>query len=433
MLAAAIRALQEEVARLRGAPSKKRRREDVSELSGHSSESADASRVVNSDSERDSDLQSEDEAHVKKEEEEEEEEPRLSRAPPPLSQETLEEITLGRVGSFLADAEDIRTKLYSKKWKAPASLLVEAKDQPAPKAHHWILPGKEASSLQRAETFNKVEGVVIHSRHLLSFGSETVAAQLRESPLLSEEEREYLRTGLETEQARDNELFWRAIRLHQEATLTEAKLLDMANCLQGVRLNHPDWWAQIRQEHSAAHPGEPCELGTTLPAQQAARMKGIAGSTVALFMETLKQGFRKAHLYAAKALGISPATLGSSLPRHEITVCNPSMVAEAQARAAALPYLERLPQQQGGTDRRGKRAREPRRKPTARKGKALRERARKRRAYSGNPHPEPPADSESDRSLPQPTRGPQKHRPQQASHKHKKTPGGGQQKRTKRE
>ena len=177
---AEIRALREEMALLRtssGAGGRiEKRVSDVGDASDdlvHPSEESEQS-------EADDDSTSAEEKHGQ---EAEEMEPRLSRAPPPLDPCMLEELTLGRVGAFVG--EDLRTQLYAKKWKVPASLLIEAKDQPAPRDQHWNLPGKEALPVQLADAFNKADGVVTHSRPALSFGSETVAAQLRESPLLS--------------------------------------------------------------------------------------------------------------------------------------------------------------------------------------------------------------------------------------------------------
>lgn len=420
-LLADIAKLQEEVARLKRAGSSPPDRRIQFETKDES-DPDDESHASGEDLE------------IEVQESDSEEEPILSRSAPPLSKEVLDELILGRVGVFVGDAEDLRNKLYIKKWKVPASLLVQAKDQPAPKEQHWNLPGKESSSLKLATDFNQAEGIIIHSRHSLSFGSETVAAQLKESPLLTKEEQEYLKTGLDKELARDTELLWRAVRLHQEAALTESKVSEMARCLKEVQQHYPEVWKKIRQDHDAAHPDEPWEHGTTLPVQQAARTRIIAGSTVALFMETLKQGYRQAHLYATKALGISPAVLGSSAPRHDVQVIDQAMVAEAQA-SAALPLFAPLSNQ--------RRSQEP--GPKKRKNRAARTRERKRAGTPGThfqfaqpPKYQDPQADQPDRHVGgqqqknAPGGGKQKHR-QPTTPKQKNAPGGGQQKRQKRE
>ena len=271
-------------------------------------------------------------------EEEPADEPRLSRAPPPLPPQMMEELTYGRVGSFVN--QDVRTRLYTKTWKAPPAILVEAKDQQAPKDQHWSIPGKETDALKLVQAFNKAERVISHSRLSLSFGSASVAAQLKGSNLLSKQEKDFLSTGLDAQQARDNELLWRAVRLHQEAQLTEDRMRDMTDLVTAIQRDHPEWWAQLREERAAAHPDaeEDVEPSASLAEQQAARLKDMTGNTVALFMETLKQGYRKAYLYSAKALGVTPENLGSSRPTLEVLVCPPTLMAEAQARAA-LPQL----------------------------------------------------------------------------------------------
>ncbi len=348
----------------------------------------------------------------------EEEEPRLSRAPPPLPPQLLEELTLGRVGAFVA--EDLRTRLYAKKWKVPASTLVAAKDLPSPKDQQWNLPGKESLLAdQVTDLFNKAEGVVTHSRPNLSFGSETVAAKLKESPLLSKEEKDFLKTGLEKEQTRDHALLWRAVRTHQEALLTEAKVEETSGILALIQRNHPDWWSKIREEVKTEFSEDlSSQMGSTLPAQQAVRMREMTGNTVALFMETLKQGYRRAYLLAAKALGVHAQTLGTSLPLYDVTICPPTMVAEAQAQAA-LPHFGTLPRQRGGAqNRRGKGRRVP----------AATRKARRAGHQSNTPRAQPPAD----RSPPK-SGGPRKDGKPSAPKKKAGGKGGNQKKKQKRE
>ena len=103
-------------------------------------------------------------------------EPKLPREAPALSPELLEEISLGRIGRFVPESNVLRRNLYAKKWKAPASLFLQAKDQPVsePKRQHWHLPGKEVSPSQLVDLFNKAEGVVEHTHLSMFFGSETV-------------------------------------------------------------------------------------------------------------------------------------------------------------------------------------------------------------------------------------------------------------------
>jgi len=366
--------------------------------------------------------------HVE-EEETDRRDPRVSRAPPPLSPIMRDEIVLGRIGSFVTG--DARTKLYTKKWKAPASLLVEAKDQPAPKDPHWHVPAKEANPLLLVDLFNKADRVVAHSSPSLSFGSATVAARLKESSLLSKEEKDYLKTGMETEQARDQQLFWRAVRLHQEALICEAHTLDKERFEKFTRARHPEWWTQLREEYnvyqaddSASQPDTSTELdeaGTTVAAQHAALMAELTGNTVALFMETLKQGYRKAHLLAAKAMKVSPDALGSSAPRHEVLVCPPTMLAEAQA-SAALPYFGTLPQQRGGARDRGQK-RKARRAPT----KIHKDRGQR-------PPGAPGSKPASNRSPPKPRGYGQDRQPAAPKRKmQKKRTDGSQQKRQKKE
>ena len=374
-----MRALREEVARLSGKEHAAKRKRDA-QMDEVEEESDDGE-----ESQGDSSAE-----ETERSDGEEPQEPRLSRAPPPLPQALLEELTLGRVGVFVAESADLRKNLYTKKWKASASLLVPAKDQTAPKEQQWHLPGKEVSPAKIAELFNKAEGILIHSHPALSFGSETVAKRVKESTLLTKEEREFLKTGLGAEQARDSALLWRAVRLYQEADLTEEKVLDMTHALKTVQRDHPSVWAQLLEEHAKVHPeSDASELGSTLPAQHAARTKSLAGSTVALFMESMKQGYRKAHTLSAKAWGVQPEVLGSSLPSHEVLVCQPTMLAEAQANAA-LPCLGTLPQQRGGAPFHAKRRGKGRRVPTStRKGK------RRAQRNAGDRQPaqtQPPAD-----------------------------------------
>jgi len=416
-----MRAWQAQMEKLLQAPHKRQPEGEPQRLEeeaeGPASEEEEASPLENAEDEGDR------EEEEPEQEDGDEAQPRISRTPPPLTPVMREEIVLGRIGSFVTG--DLRTKLYTKKWKVPEPLLVEAKDQPAPKDPHWHVPAKETKPLSLVELFSKADRVVVHSSPSLSFGSATVAARLKESSLLSKAEKDYLKTGMEAEQARDQQLLWRAVRVHQEAEIVHDHMLDRERFERFARANHPEWWSQLYEEYQL-HLGDDDssvreeELGTRPATQHAALMKELTGNTVALFMETLKQGYRKAHLLAAKAMKVSPDTLGSSAPRHEVLVCPPTMLAEAQA-SAALPHFGTLPQQRGGAPYRGA-TRRTRRGPT--------------KTRSGRSHPAkvPSPQSPAHRGQTKPRGHGQDRKPAAPKRKmQKKQQGGNQPKRHKKE
>ena len=287
----------------------------------------------------------------------------LSRAPPPLPPQMTEELTLGRVGSFVV--QEVGNRLYTKTWKVPPSLLVAASEEKPPKEQQWTTPAKELDPLKLVQAFNKAEKVSSHTRFTPDFGSATLTAQLKSSSLLSKQEKEFLATGLDIEQARDTELLWRAVRTHQEAKLCEARMHAMTDIIDALQRDHPDVWTQLMEQQAVDNPKE--ELDTSLAEQQAERVSEITGNTVALFLETLKQGYRKVHLLSAKALGATADALGSCRPTTGISVCTQRLLVEAQAKAA----LPNIGPSQSGTFFRGSASagqRSPSRRGAARGG-----------------------------------------------------------------
>ena len=284
----------------------------------------------------------------------------LPRTSEPLSKEVMENVSLGRVGPLLSNYAE--KDLFVKKWKVPAKLLKDASDETGDKKESfWHTPAKELPRLKIVEAFNKVNYTIPPTKPNVVFSTATLGANIKESPLLTKDEKDFLKTGMLASIQEDTHLMWRNLTLRREALVNSYDVDDLAAFIDNIRDNHPEWWSTLVAEHESASQATrsvasgPWAIGSSLPMRRAIRLQALIGDSAAMHMEAIKQAFRKGHLLTAKALGVQPSTLGTADPEYNVDIGTPQLVQESKDSgilSPPAPYVGTFSQQRGGAPKR---------------------------------------------------------------------------------